>query len=287
MASKRQKKKQAKKRQEQVLLHQYSPKEIKQFDNVTRQAEQKRIQRNIDRRESRARSKEYFRELGFSDSFINQNKLFNRKVESYSKDEIRKLKNKAAAQRREAEKRTALEKAGYTNITTSDLRKSWEKLGFKYPGLVLPDDYVYTAEEHLYIGAAEIQRGFHREDLSGFTTAEVVEHINDRIREANDNPSGSGDMYCVFKYTDGSAEKCQYMANVFYQRGYNLNPDHMKLSSSRYMKLTVSNKWSRREFLELTYNVITQMENREVNHFISDMRDYCDRNGLPFMDDIN
>lgn len=287
MANQRIKKKQAKQEQTKVLSTKYSPKEIKRLDVATRQAEEKRIKRNIERKESRNRTRQYFLDLGFNPSFINKYKLFNKKVESYTPDEIKKLKKRAADERRQAEKKSVLDKAGISDYTLSDLRLSWNKLAEKFPGIELPDNFVYTAGEYLYIGAAEIQRGFHREDLSGFTTAEVVEHINDRIREAADNEGGSGDMYCEFKYETGSYDKCMYVAQAMYQRGYNFNPKHMKLSPKQYMKVTVSNKWSKREFLELIYNVINQMHNREVKHFISDMRIYCSDNGLPFMNEIN
>ena len=287
MASKRQRKKIEKKRQEKILSNQYSPKEIKKMVSSERAKETKRIERNISRQVSRERTRNYFRDLGFSDRFINQNRLYDKKVESYSKEDIRKLKRKAADLKRQEEKITALKNAGYTEYTKSDLRKGWEKLNEKFPGLEMPDNFVYTADEYLYIGAAEIQSGFRRENLSSFTMDDLVTQINDRIKEAANNPTGSGDAYCVFRISTGSYEKCQHIANVFYERGYNLNPDHMKLSSARYMKLTIDNKWSKREFMELVYNCTTQMLNEDVANFISDMKEYCRDNGLPFMKDID
>lgn len=206
--------------------------------------------------------------------------------------------------RTRGQKLDELNRLGIDEFTAGDLRLSWPDFVKKFPGAKPPPGYKirgtsgnkpaqeinsgirWTGNEYLYIGAAEVQGGFHAEDLTGLSDKELAERINERIAEASTDPDGSSDLYCVFQVHQGSRSDCQTIAKFYYGRGYNITADHMKTVKERYQRLTVSNSFSQREFHEMVYTCITQMKNEDVSPFISQMRAYCNRNGFPFMKNL-
>lgn len=196
--------------------------------------------------------------------------------------------------RTRGQKLDELNKRGYKNVTISDLRLSWPRLKAKYPEISIPADIKWTGQYYMYIGAAEVQEGFRRENLGSLSDQELVERINERIADAMGNPSGSSDLFCIYQVYVGSKEDCEEIADFYYERGYNISGrskaqkhvKYVKLVQERYNKLTISNKFSQREFHEMIYNVITQMKNEDVAPFINQCDDFCTMNGFPFMEGI-
>lgn len=283
--SKRQRKKQLKRKQEQVLSRQYSPKEIKRLSTTERTSETKRITRNDARKQSRQATKTFFQNEGFSTQFINRYRLYDRKIDSYSAADILRLR-----------KMEELERNGYT-YTQGDLRLGWAKLRNKYPSISIPDaaekqyqkqieNTTFICKEFLYIGAAEIRHDLMLEDFSHLSSDEIAALISDRVQEAKDHPEDSSQLVCAFAYDHGSRETMALKANAYYKRGYDLSPDHTKFDARSYSKLTVSNRWKQHDFLSMVLNVTNQMKNSDVASFISEMRGYCRRNNLPFMDKV-
>lgn len=206
--------------------------------------------------------------------------------------------------RTRGQKLDELTRLGITDIKAGDLRLSWPKLMEKYPGIEPPTGYKIrgtrgnkkapafnpnirlTGSNYLYIGAAEVQGGFHAEDLTGLSDDDLIDRINERISDATGNPDGSSDLFCVFQVHHGSRSDCEELAKFYYGRGYNMTADHMKTIKDRYQRITVSNSFSQREFHEMVYTCISQMKNEDVKPFISQMRSYCNSNGFPFMKGI-
>ena len=250
-----------------------------------RAKEEKKIKSAQRKKQTRAETRDYLRGMGLPDQFITRNRLNDRQVKSYTTDELLRLR-----------KQSELERAGITNYLKGDLRLGWKKLQEKYPSISIPENAwenatklpagAKRAQEFLYIGAAEVRGGFTVEDFSSWTVKELKDHINARIKEAKDDPDSSGSLYCVFKVYSGTESEMNYIANVYYKRGYDLNPDHMKLESGQYQKLTINDTWTSNRFLSMVYNVINQMKNEEVGDFITEMKGYCNRNALPYMKGI-
>lgn len=287
-SNKRVQKKQQTKQQKQVLSAKYSPKEIKKLGSQTRAKETKRITRNEKRKADRAASREFLLEQGLDQKFISRYKLYDKQAKSYDSREILKLK-----------KQNALENAG-VKFTQADLKLGWVKLQEKYPDLIIPD----KAWKHppkkskksaqsgfkywLYVGAAAAGNdGFEPMDFSGFSIADYETHINEIVSFAAAHPDGSGRMHCVFKVLiRDNPEPLQRAAEVFYNRGYNLSGENMKLDNKSYSSLTISNKWTKAEFLRLVLSCISQMKNADVSDFMDSMRKYCRLNGVNWLKNI-
>lgn len=140
---------------------------------------------------------------------------------------------------------------------------------------------------YLYIGFAEKVGGFSKYNLSQYSDDELLEMINDRIRDARINPDDShGNKFKgVFQFGSfDSKEKAQRRANYWYKHGYDLNYQHgnLKLDNSRYDKVTISNSFSYREFLEMTYTCADQMLNWQVEQFIDTLKEFDHDNGFNF-----
>lgn len=288
---KRLRKKQAKKQQTKILAANYSPKEQKRMAPAERASEAKRIARNQARKQSRAETKAYLINEGFSERFINKNRLHDKKVTSYSSSDLLQLRKQAA-----------LENSGIS-YQKKDLKLGWLKLQEKYPNVSIPENAwkhkpkppketalssnaTYTAKQALYVGAAETRSGFHLENFDHLTLDEIAAQIHDRVREAQNNPGSSADMYCVFVVDYGGKATMQAKAKAYYNRGYNLDSKHVKLDAKPYSKLTVSNSWTERDFFCMISNCINQMKNEEVTRFMSELTNYCNDNNLPFMHNL-
>lgn len=290
----RKKKKQIAKQQLQFLQQsqKVNDKELSKLTFREREKEVKRIYRNIQRQENRQKTKDFFLKAGLDERFINKNRLSDKKIESYSKADIAKLKRQNKSFLLIEEKRKFLQDAGIKNFNENDLKRmSLEKLRQKYlSNSIVTDDSrtnkIYEAKEYLYIGVAELLGGFEVPDYYNFTIREIEEHINAHIYEAINIPDGSDRLTAVFKVFYGSKEDCETVANIFYNRGYNLSTHAMKLNSDSFQKLTISNQWYKHNFLSMILACITQMANEHVPPFIQDLRRYCKRNDLPFMDNI-
>lgn len=142
-----------------------------------------------------------------------------------------------------------------------------------------------TGKQYLYVGVCEIKDGFSIPNTGSLTTEEIQDILQINLDEAVHNPDGSDKFASVFEYKYGSKGNMEHRANVFYGRGYDMNPEHLKLSSNQYQKLTVSNKWSEHEFFAMFYACTCQMKNQDIVEFNDYLKDYCKANGFPFMDD--
>ena len=221
-------------------------------------------------------------------------------------DLTNKQLSKAAVKdwRTRGQKLDELNKRGYKNVTISDLRLSWPRLKEKYPEISIPADYKprgtagnkkkpgfnptvrLSGNAYLYIGAAEVVAGFAAVDFTDVDDSRLIDMILTRVQDAAAEPDGSDDLYCVFKVHVGSRSDCEAMADYYYQRGYNMSADHIKTNPNRYSRICISNSFSQREFYEMIYTCISQMKNDDVPLFMSSMREFCDKNGFPFMKNL-
>lgn len=143
-----------------------------------------------------------------------------------------------------------------------------------------------VGKNYLYVGVCEIKDGFHVPNTDALTTEQLKDFVQDVLKEARRTPDGSASFSAAFQYGRGSKSNMEYRAKVMYERGYNMNAEHLKLSPERYQKITVSNKWSEHDFFGMFYTCITQMKNADVLDFNDYLKDYCISNGFPFMDEF-
>lgn len=276
--SKRLRKKRKDEQTRRTLAKKYTPKEQKRLSRSERESkaqeiraaeikEAKRLAANEARRQNRAESKQALLKLGLSEKFINKHHLHNRKFSNYSSTDLRNFA-----------KGNALENAGYTQYTKSDLRLSWQRLADKYPGISTPDKTLLTLDQAIYVGVAEVQGGFYPEDTSGMSVEELEHLIQNRWDEATESPDDSSGGFCSFMLKTGSLDDMEYQSETYYHR--QAWEDH------GYYKVTVSNRWSRHEFLSMAYNVVNHTKNEEVAPTLLRFKQYCHRNGVNWMDNI-
>lgn len=292
MASKRQRKKQAKK-QEQALFTKagYTRQEVKHMAPATRQKEAQRLARNAKRREAYARDKRRFeswaKKEGISPTLLKKRGLALKDLPNLTTKQKSDLK-------RRSQKAAELERLGI-KYKASDLGLGWERLRQKYGDQVTPPAGYkprvstrtrLTGDTYLYIGAAEVQGGFSLMNLKKVDDGRLIDLINRRVEDAKADPSGSSDLYCVYQVHYGSREECQAVANFYYKRGYNLTPKRQKLNQDRYNKITISNSFSQREFYEMIYTCISQMKNEDVPFFMQEMARFCEENDFPFIKNL-
>ena len=284
MASKRQRKKQAKK-QEQALFTKagYTRQEVKHMAPATRQKEAQRLARNAKRREAYARDKKRFetwaKKEGISPTLLKKKGLALKDLPNLTKKQKSDLK-------RRSQKAAELERLGI-KYKAGDLSLGWKKLRQKYGDQVTPPVRTrLTGPIYLYIGAAEVQGGFSRMNLSNVDDGRLIDLINRRVEDAKADPSGSSDLYCVYQVYYGTKDDCMSIANFYYKRGYNLTAKRQKFNQDRYNKITISNRFSQREFHEMVYTCISQMKNEDVPFFMQEMARFCEENDFPFIKNL-
>lgn len=293
MASKRQRKKQAKK-QEQALFTRagYTKQEVKHMSPAARQKESQRLTRNAKRREAYARDKRRFetwaKKEGISPTLLKKKGLALKDLPNLTTKQKGDL-------RRRSQKAAELDRLGI-KYKQGDLGLGWERLRQKYGEQVTPPAGYkprvstrtrLTGDTYLYIGAAEVQGGFTLIDLSDVDDGRLADLIHKRIEDAKADPSSSSDLFCVYQVYDGTKEDCLTVANFYYKRGYNLTPERQKFNQDRYNKITISNSFSQREFWEMLYTCISQMKNEEVPGFVQHLARYCNKNGWPFIKNLD
>ena len=140
-------------------------------------------------------------------------------------------------------------------------------------------------KNYLYVGVCEIKDGFTIPNLHLLSLEDIKDFLDSNLGKAAKEPDGSPNFSSVFQYKYGSKSNMEYRAKVFYDRGYNMNVEHLKLTPERYQKITVSNAWSERDFFSMFYTCTCQMKNSDIIDFNDYLKDYCNSNGYPFMDD--
>lgn len=285
MASKRQKKKQAK-RQEQALFTRagYSKQDVKRMAPATRQKEIQRLTRNAKRREAYAKDKRRFdswaKKEGITPTLLKKKGLTTKDLPNLTTRQKSDLK-------RRSQKAAEMDRLGI-KYKLSDLRLGWEKLREKYSKEITPPGKTrLTGDTYLYIGAAEVQGGFSLIDLSDVDDDRLADLIHKRIEDAKADPTSSADLFCVYQVYDGTKKDCLTVANFYYKRGYNLTAERQKFNQERYNKITISNSFSQREFWEMLYTCIVQMKNEEVMPFVQHLARYCKKNGWPFIKNLD
>lgn len=275
----------------------YTEKEVKRMDPATRQKEEKRLVKNERERNRVAKNRKALQKDGIPLSIIKAERLDRKSYSSITDKQKSEL-------RRRGEKAAELDRLGI-KYKKSDLKLGWDKLREKYGNGVTPPAghrtrgttgnkkkpgfntmVRLTGSTYLYIGAAEVNVGFAAVDFTDVDDARLIDMINSRVKDAAAEPDGSDDLYCVFKVHVGSKADCEAMADFYYQRGYNISADHIKTNPNRYSRICISNSFSQREFYEMIYTCISQMKNDEIPLFMNDMRDFCDSNGFPFMNNL-
>lgn len=143
-----------------------------------------------------------------------------------------------------------------------------------------------VGKTYLYVGVCEVKDGFHIPNTSQLSTEQLKDFVYDILTEAKRTPDGSGSFASAFQYGRGSKADMEYRAKQMYKRGYDTDPEHHKLTPERYQKITVSNKWTEHEFFSMFYTCASQMKNADILDFNDYLKDYCNSNGFPFMDDL-
>ena len=283
MASKRQKKKQAKKQTQALFTRAgYTKQDVKRMDTATRKKEEQRLTRNAKRREAYAkdqkRLKAWAKKEGISPKLLRKG-LTTKDLQALTTKQKSDLK-------RRSQKAAEMDRLGI-KYKLSDLRLGWEKLREKYSKEITPPGKSrMTGDTYLYIGAAEVQGGFSLMNLSKVDDGRLIDLINRRVEDAKADPSGSSDLYCVYQVYYGSKDDCMSIANFYYKRGYNLTAKRQKFNQDRYNKITISNSFSQREFHEMIYTCISQMKNEDVPFFMQEMARFCEENGFPFIKNL-
>ena len=292
MASKRQRKKQAKKREQALFTHAgYTRQEVKHMAPATRQKEAQRLARNAKRREAYARDKRRFeswaKKEGISPTLLKKKGLALKDLPNLTTKQKSDLK-------RRTQKAAELERLGI-KYKAGDLSLGWDRLRQKYGEQVTPPAGYkprvstrtrLTGPTYLYIGAAEVQGGFSLMNLKKVDDGRLIDLINRRVEDAKADPSGSSDLYCVYQVYYGNKDGCMSIANFYYKRGYNLTAKRQKFNQDRYNKITISNSFSQREFHEMIYTCISQMKNEDVPFFMQEMARFCEENDFPFIKNL-
>lgn len=275
----------------------YSKKDLKNLP--TKEAKKKAAgHKAADKRKAdRERRTNELVKAGIPKSIIQRDKLYTKQFENLTPKQLSEIKRKAV-------KEQALENLG-VSYTKSDLRLGWDKLAAKYPGLVTPEEHKtrgtsgnkkrppvnpnikFTADRYLYVGFAETVHGLYREDLSKVSDDRLIELINDRLHECKLDVDGSAGMQGVFTIDMGGKSVMEHKAAQMYKRGYDMNPKHLKLDQRRYSKVTVSNLWTKRDFLELLHIVTHQTTNHMAIAGAQELKRYCEVCNLPFMEEID
>ena len=246
-------------------------------------------------------NKEYLKKHGVPTDIISKSttiKETKKRAEEYLKNKAAK-EAKTDRQKRQANlvarKINRLIDAGFSHAEAEKLVGSfWRPASDKKIADIIEEkrkppinsDIPLTGKTYLYVGVCEVKDGFHVPNTKGLTTDQLKDYVTDILRSAQYTPDGSGSMSSVFTYARGTKARMERRAEVFYKRGYNLDPAHHKLSPQQYQKITVSNTWSEHEFFSMFYTCISQMKNHDVLDFNDYLKDYCKMNGFPFMDDF-
>lgn len=247
----------------------------------------KAVIKNEKERQRRQRNREQLQKIGVSDSIIAKHRLNTKNFDKYTKKELQKFKRESRTLERETEKAEALKRAGVKNIKKTDLRKSWDKLAHKY-GVEIPGTVkrpkVPEGKSWLYVGYADTTgNGFDATIFNGYTVEELEQEIEDMYEGAALHPDNSVNFAGVFFIDYGPKEVMEKRAEVNFSRGYNFSKQYTKLDEKSYMKLTVSNKWTRLEFLRLVATCFAHMKNSDILHFYDVFLGYCEENGFDYM----
>lgn len=215
-----------------------------------------------------------------------------RRAEAYLKEE-KARKRREAAERRYNDKLKRLTDAGYTDEEARGILGSVSRQA-KNETVDKAIAEKKNLSHWLYIGFAEKVSGFKMFRLSQYSDDELVDMINGRINNADENPDSSddddedaGNFTGIFKFgVYKSKDDALHVARQFYKRGYNLNFKHkdLKLDDDSYQKITIGNVYTRREFLEMTYTCIKQMLNWQVTDFIKTLHKFDNENGTTLTD---
>lgn len=247
----------------------------------------KAVIKNEKERQRRQRNREQLRKNGISDSIIAKHRLNTKNFDKYTKKELQKFKRESRTLERETEKAEALKRAGVKNIKKTDLRKSWDKLAHKY-GVEIPGTAkrpkVPEGKSWLYVGYADTTgNGFDPNIFRGYTEEELDSELDDLYEYAVNHPDDSTHFSGVFYIDYGTKETMEKRAQVNFSRGYNFSKQYTKLDEKSYMKLTVSNKWTRLEFLRLVATCFAHMKNSDILHYYDVFRAYCQENEFEYL----
>lgn len=289
MASKRIKKKWQKQAQNAKLAKTgYTEKEIKKLPTSVREKELKRINKNERAQQLRSDRRARLLNEGIPLSIITRNRLDYKAVDFDNKKQL-------AEWRRKGQKLNAIRATGYRGkVTDAQLKKSWSNLQAEFAGIDIPEkmkssrntDIPLVGRSYLYVGVAEVKDGFLVPDLDMLSIDQIKTFCKEAVNDAKMLPDDSGTFSAAFQFATGTKSDMEYRAKVMYKRGYNMNPAHLKMDAGQYQKLTVSNKWSEREFFKMFYSCVTQMKNSDVVLFNNHLKRYCNSNNFPFMDDF-
>lgn len=218
-----------------------------------------------------------------------------RRAEKYLQAQAEAAKAAKAAER----KRKASERYAYkvnrlidAGLSRADAEKQvgtiWKQKSNKAVEAVASHYYENTPRKAkngvaFYVGFADISgAGFHVEDNDVETS---LHQIQERLEECQKGMDAGSDSRFrgAFIVKMGAESTMEKYAYNMYQRSVNFSKEHPKFDGKQYHKITVSNEWSRRDFLNMVNSCIQQMPPRDVPDFYKAAKDYCKKAGYDYL----
>lgn len=280
--SKRQKKKQDKKRLVEVSRERNLSNKPQKQTVSELQKQVKKSDFSIARKERREQRKNYAMSLGLPESIISKNRLYDtseKNIKTFANSYNRK-KNAESRYNRKVQRlisegwKEDKARAFVGTVSNQKTNKDIDSIINRRKNLEL-DKAVLTLNKWLYIGYSDYEGyGFYMDRLE---TEEAERMLLERIGEEDYQFRGA------FVYNYGSQKAMETMAYVYYQRSVNFSNAHPKFDGKQYHKITVSNKWSRYEFINMVNSIAQQMNNDDLIPFLNKMKDYCRVTGASFL----
>ena len=243
-----------------------------------------RVIKNEQQRKRRQKNKNNFLDYGIDEKFISQYDLTNKNIKKMDKSFLKKLKKKSTALKLERKKEKALKDKGIS-FKKSDLRKSWEKL--RQENNLDDTDTFYSLRYYLYVGFSDVLGlGFDPHVFDNFSVITLEKSIREFILEAILFPDNSDDFVGVWVYDYGYKSDMEYKAKVYSERGYNFSRGFIKLDGRNYRKLTVSNSWSKKEFLKMFATVLYHMKSSDRLEFREFLLSYANACKIDYLKKI-
>ena len=232
-------------------------------------------------------------QLGIDKSIISRYDLRNKNPGKVSdsvlkeiKNESRKVKyNRTRLQNMERRREKLISSGVDPNSITYNMIRS-DDIMYSVLGKTNPNK-VFHSNVFLAICFTDVNGStiFNTSRYKEFSFEELKQHIQERIKDGQEEPDNSGVLALVFDITDGTQEECEQHLNDMSQRGYNLSKG--KLTDRRYHRLVNRNDWTMREFAEMTCCLLDQIHNRDIPYLISSMQQFLIDSGLPFNEVFN
>lgn len=146
---------------------------------------------------------------------------------------------------------------------------------------VVDENTVIEFNQAIYVGFADIMGdGFYMENQNA---DESYNDIAIRVEEALYNIDNSDGFRAEFYIDFGPPSVMEDKAWAMYERSMKFALKHAHFDGKQYHKITVSNKWSKREFLNMVNSCVQMMANRDVIHFVQNAKNYLSTQNVDWL----